>query len=55
MKEKLQKNLKVAGEIEIAQLQAAYDQADNHQKKIKDVQEVIEKYGMHFTILSLLI
>ncbi|MED3069920.1 DUF2325 domain-containing protein [Bacillus thuringiensis] len=50
MKERLQKNLKVAGEIEIAQLQAAYDQTDNQQKQIKDVQEVIEKYGMHFTI-----
>ncbi|BCC50590.1 MULTISPECIES: DUF2325 domain-containing protein [Bacillus cereus group] len=49
-KERLQKSLKVAGEIEIAQLQAAYDQTDNHQKKIEDVQEVIEKYGMHFTI-----
>lgn len=49
-KERLQKNLKVAGEIEIAQLQEAYDRTDNHQKKIKDVQEVIEKYGMHFTI-----
>ncbi|PGU00101.1 DUF2325 domain-containing protein [Bacillus cereus] len=50
MKERLQKNLKVAGEIEIAQFQAAYDQTDNQQKQIKDVQEVIEKYGMHFTI-----
>ncbi|MCU4715915.1 DUF2325 domain-containing protein [Bacillus cereus] len=50
MKERLQKNLKVAGEIEIAQLQAAYDQTDNQQKQIKDVQEIIEKYGMHFTI-----
>ncbi|MEH7458064.1 DUF2325 domain-containing protein [Bacillus sp. JJ1127] len=49
-KERLQKNLKVAGEIEIAQLQAAYDRTDNHQKKIEDVQDVIEKYGMHFTI-----
>lgn len=35
MKERLQKNLKVAGEIEIAQLQAAYDQTDNQQKKLK--------------------